>query len=244
MNNPNSVGMLIPPPNVTLETELIYFKPAEINIHWNRVPRSTLDVTEKSLLEMTDNAVSAAKTLAMSGVSIIVFACTSGSFILGKGWDEKLSSKIFAATKLPSITTSTAMLNALKTIHTSRICLATPYISSVTKREVEFLERNGLDVVSSKCLGITNSQEIAKISKDTVKKLAYDAYKDSNADCVFLSCTNMPTLEIIDEIEQSLGVPVLSSNQVTLWWTLQILGWDKPISSGGNLLKNLRYWKK
>ena len=41
-------------------------------------------------------------------------------------------------------------------------------------------------------------------------------------DAVFLSCTNLRTLDIIDAVEQAIDKPVLSSNQVLAWHLLTL----------------------
>jgi maleate isomerase len=58
------------------------------------------------------------------------------------------------------------------------------------------------------------------------------------AEAVFLSCTNLPALSIVDKLEKKLNKIVLSSNQVLIWDTLQSLGKTKPISGFGKLFLN------
>ena len=45
-----------------------------------------------------------------------------------------------------------------------------------------------------------------------------------DAEAVFLSCTNLPALSIIEKLEKKLNRVVLTSNQVLIWDTLQNIG--------------------
>jgi maleate isomerase len=44
------------------------------------------------------------------------------------------------------------------------------------------------------------------------------------ADALFLSCTNLPTYDVIPQLEAELRIPVISANQVTVWAALRRLG--------------------
>ena len=52
--------------------------------------------------------------------------------------------------------------------------------------------------------------------------LAHAALGRGEVDAVFLSCTNLRTLDVIDEIEAELGLPVVSSNQALAWHMAQL----------------------
>jgi len=220
------VGILLPPPNVTLETELAKFLPEEVQPHWSRMPRSTRDVTANSLEEMVAGAPEAARLLSMAGVDLMCFACTSGSFLNGLQWDEALAAKLSEKTGVETITTAGAMLAALAELGVSRVALATPYNADVTAREVKFLEDAGYEVVNSVWLGITDSSEIARVPVETVKDLATRAASKGSAEAVFISCTNLPTFGVLGELERELELPVLSSNLATLKAIAAHFGFD------------------
>jgi maleate isomerase len=57
-----------------------------------------------------------------------------------------------------------------------------------------------------------------------------------DADVVFISCTNLPTLALLDALEQELGRPVISSVAVTIWHALQLAGIKPSINGAGSLL--------
>jgi maleate isomerase len=53
--------------------------------------------------------------------------------------------------------------------------------------------------------------------------MAHQAVKGA-ADALFISCTNLPTYDVIPQLEAELRIPVISANQVTMWAALRRLG--------------------
>ena len=90
----------------------------------------------------------------MPSVDAVAFACTSGSLIKGLGYDALLAKRISEAAGCPALTTSGAVVDALKALKVRKICLATPYLEEVTDREVSFLEQNGFEVLKTRSLNI------------------------------------------------------------------------------------------
>ena len=57
----------------------------------------------------------------------------------------------------------------------------------------------------------------------------------NEADALFVSCTALPALSIIDRLEKKLGIIVLSSNQALIWDTLEKIGKNNSITGFGKL---------
>ena len=57
----------------------------------------------------------------------------------------------------------------------------------------------------------------------------------NEADALFVSCTALPVLNIIDRLEKKLNVPVLSSNQALIWDSLESIGKNKAVLGFGKL---------
>ena len=56
-----------------------------------------------------------------------------------------------------------------------------------------------------------------------------------DAEALFVSCTNLPALSILDKLEKKLNKVVLSSNQVLIWDTLKNVGKNNSIKGFGKL---------
>ena len=59
-----------------------------------------------------------------------------------------------------------------------------------------------------------------------------------DADALFVSCTALPALKIIEEVEKKINKPVFSSNQTLIWDSIRSIGYKFPIDGYGTLLRN------
>ena len=57
------------------------------------------------------------------------------------------------------------------------------------------------------------------------------------ADALFVSCTALPVLEIIDKLEKKLNTTVLSSNQALIWDTLVKIKNNNSVEGFGKLFQ-------
>jgi len=232
------IGLIIPSSNTTMEPEFWSMAPQGVSIHAARVPleRVLERVTSKELLRMEEEAEHTARLLATAEVDIVVYGCTTGSLVAGPGHDERIAAKLSKAAGRPAIATATAVVEAAHALGVSRIALATPYIDEVNEKEIRFLESYGLEVVDVVSLGIERNTEIGRVPPERVYRLARSLDTDS-ADAVFISCTNLRTIEVIDALERDLGKPVYSSNTATLWLALRRLGIREASWPVGRLLR-------
>jgi maleate cis-trans isomerase len=237
--NPNightKVGLILPSVNCIMEPEFYAVAPQGISFHSTRVLLT--ETTPEALIRMEEGLDQAARLLATANPDAMVYACTSGSFVKGLGWDKKIAERLEALVGCPSITTSSAMVDALRVSGVRRLALATPYLDVVNERELDFLRKSSFDVVRWRGLGLSGST-IREQSPDTVYELA-KAVDHPEADALFISCTDFRAMEVIEILEAELGKPVLSSNQVTLWALLKALNHPERVKGYGRLLEEL-----
>lgn len=215
------LGLIIPSSNSVMESEFYRFLPRGCSLHTARV--SFTEVTEESLLRMKEYLIGAAELLSDVETDLIIYGCTSGSFIKGKGYDRELERKIGNAVGIKAITTSTAVLKALDLLHAKRISVATPYPDEINAAEKSFLEDNGYEVLSIQGLGLRSNLDNGRQEPEVAFRIARRAFVEGS-EAMFISCTNFRTFEIIPLLEQDLGVPVITSNQVSLLISYSILG--------------------
>jgi len=229
------IGLIIPSSNTTMEVEFwrLLFNYG-ITVHSSRLYLESVDAA--SLLKMVERVEEAAKLLASADVDVIVFGCTTGSLVGGPEYDRVIAERIVSVTHKPVVVTARAVVEALKALGARHVAVATPYIDELNVLEKRFLEASGLDVIDIRGLGIKDNRAIGRLKPDQVYKLA-KSLKTSSADALFLSCTNMPTLDVIDALEKDLGIPVVSSNTASLWAAVRIMGVRLKLSEGGILLK-------
>ncbi len=224
------LGLLLPASNSTMEKELAAYLPQGISLHVSRMHVG--DVTPEELLAMASYAPEAANLLAECKPDLLLYGCTSGSFILGKGFDLDLEEDINKKTGLPVITTSHAVLEILKLYGIKRVAVGTPYSDEVNMRLESFLTDNGFTVVAITGLGYTDNIEIGCLSPWEAIHLA-ERIDCEEAEAIFLSCTNMQTLESLSLMNNLFKKPVISSNYASLLWSIYMLGY--PIKSWLNI---------
>lgn len=194
--------------------------------------------TIEELLRMGDYAPKAASDLADAEVDCIAFGCTSGSLLGGPDYNEKLLRKIKEVTPIPAITTSMAVVAALKELEIRTVCVATPYHDDINQKEKEFFEAHGFKVLNIKGLSC-NGPETADLSTKLVYTHAKGTFRPE-ADALFMSCTDMRSLDILQSLEYDLGKPVVSSNTATMWMMLKKVGIGESIGGFGRLLSEPR----
>jgi maleate isomerase len=208
-------GLIIPSVNTVLERELYGLGLPDATFHFARV-RSERGSDEAILRRMAEEAPIAARDLADVRPDAIMYACTSGSLVGGPGFDQQLASAISQAASVPASTTATAVVMALQALGARRIGVGTPYLEWVTQAEVAFFAAAGVETVASASLGLVDGHDMAQLSHDDVMELARSA-DHPEADAIFLSCTDLPTLSAIAWMEADRRKPVISSNLATLW---------------------------
>lgn len=161
----------------------------------------------------------------------VVYACTSGSFVNGTAGEYVLRRTMLDAGAPTACTTSGALIDALATLGVSRLAIATPYIEPVTVKLVGYLAEHGVRTVASEGLGLLG--HIWRVTYAEVVEIVRAADRPE-ADALFISCTNLPTYDVIEPLEQALGKPVITANQVTMWAALKALG--RTAVGGGRLL--------
>lgn len=228
------IGLLVPSSNTTMESEFFRMAPEGVSIHTARM--RLVDATPEALIEMAEDAGRAASLLATAEVDVIVYGCTTGSLVGGVEWEERLVQRMERETGIPAVTTIRAVVDSLKDLEVGRVAVATPYTDDLNQLEREFLQSEGIEVATIRGLGIVRNVDIGRTDGAAVKRLVDEVA--GGADAVFISCTNLPTIDLIEPLEAELGRPVVTSNQASMWAALRSCGLD-GVKGYGLLLRRL-----
>jgi maleate isomerase len=228
------IGLLVPSSNTTMEPDFYAMAPEGVTIHSARMPLDR--VTPESLEAMSAYASSAGGLLAAADVGVLVYGCTSGSLLRGVKWEAGLVSKLEEETGIPTLSTAGAVVGGLDALGVSRLGVATPYTDEINRLEQRFLEAHGFEVVSIMGLGLVDNRKIATVTPEEVWRLV--RMVAGGSDSVFVSCTNLPVVSLVQRMESELGVPIVTSNQASMWASLKLLGFGGT-SGYGSLLEGL-----
>lgn len=231
-----SIGLIIPSINMRMEPEL-YRCPElhEFNVYTTRIKLN--DVTEESLKAMERDVRHAAEMLCDVNPEIIIFGCTSGSFISSGDGGPNLETVIEDICKCPVVTASNAMIDVLKAISAKKLVLVTPYTDDINVKEKSYIESFGIEVVSMKGLGIISPEELRTQPVETIEHLVLTT-DVPEADSVFISCTNLEGFHICNYLEKKLKKPVFSSNLACLWSVLNKIDHSVVINDRGMIFRD------
>lgn len=218
----HDIGVVCPF-DMALDHELWRWMPHGVNLIFTRTPYYDEPVGLDMAEGISDHGEiqDAVRSVMAIGPEVLVYACTSGSFVHGVEGARNLSKAMMSAGAPAAVTTSEGLLMALDLLGISKVAVATPYLAELTDRLTTFLEQGGKSVVSQEGLGL--DRDIWKVPYATTCELIRHA-DHPDAEAIFVSCTNLPTYDVIAYMERELGKPVITANQVTAWSALRLLG--------------------
>ena len=211
-----TLGLIVLKTDETIEEDFRQvFRPPETGLYVTRIP-SGADVTPETLLSMREALPAAASLLPDAAeFDVIGYCCTSGATLIGP---ETVAAQVSANARTSQVTDPlTAALAAFRAVGASSVSVVSPYVASVADRIKEAFEQNGLRVPATLSFGEEVEERVARIDPASIHAAALETASRAPCDAVFLSCTNLRTFSIIDDLEDRLGLPVLSSNQVLAW---------------------------
>ena len=230
------VGLLALSTDQTIEGDFNNIcKNLPLDIFINRIHNQN-PLTKENLLKMEDDLESVAnKILPDEKISTIAYGCTSGTIAIG---EDKVKEKILLAKPGCYVTTPvTSALKAFKQMDIKKIALFTPYPDAVNKTILEYFTKKNIEVSSFASLNLNLDSEFANVDPNYILEIS-SKLETKNADALFISCTALPVLNILDKLEQKIKKPVLSSNQTLIWDTLRSIGYKSPVEGYGKLLRD------
>ncbi|WP_280155579.1 Asp/Glu racemase [Piscinibacter sp. XHJ-5] len=246
---PYRVGLIVPSSNTTMELEVpeLLRRQQLASGHRFSVHSARLrlrQVTPEALQKMNEAADSAVDMLCDARVDALVYACLVAGMSGGKPGLLETQARLTARaascdTAAPAIVSSAgALVTALQWLGARRIAMIAPYRRSLTDRVAATLAECGVQVVQSRSLEVVDNAAVGRL--DAAKLLSLAAQLDfSGSDALVISaCVQMPSLDVVEEAEQRLGLPVLSAATASVFALLRLLGIPPAIAGAGALLRH------
>lgn len=207
----------------------------EIDLYCNRI-RSYNPLSIKTLKKMANDITDVTKDiLPDQKLDCVAYACTSGAIAAGYSFIHK---KVNLAKPNTKVTTPiTAAIKALKKLKIKKISIFTPYTYEINQSISKYFKKENIDVVSLSYFNISSDLDIGKVDSNYLFEIL-SKIDLTKSDALFVSCTALPVLSLINKLEKKLEKTVLSSNQTLIWDTLNEINYNKSIDGFGQLFKN------
>lgn len=246
MNKIYRIGQIVPSSNTTMETEIPAILRARETVEAERFTfhssRMRMQhVTKEELAKMDADSDRCALELADARVDVLGYACLVAIMSMGLGYHKKSEERLHGRTveaggPAPVVTSAGALVDGLKAIGAKKVAILTPYMKPLTQLVVDYIEHEGIEVLDSISLEVSNNLEVGLLNPlaplEHTKKL-----NTANVDAIVASaCVQMPSLASIQQIEDRAGMPVLSSSVATTYMMLKKLGLKTYAPGFGSLL--------
>ena len=249
LRRPHRIGLVVPSSNTTMEGEVPELlrrqqrgSGARFTLHSARLPLP--HATPEALARMSEAADGAVDLLCDAEVDAIMYACLLATMHGGRPCILETQARLAARAastdrKEPAIVTSAgALVEALQWLNASQVTLVAPYRKAQTAEVAATLAECGIRVVQSRSLEVVDNGEVGRLDPDKLLRLASQLdYSGSDA-LVLSACVQMPSLEVIDQAERTLGLPVLSVATASVFALLNALGVEPAIDDAGTLLRS------
>jgi len=226
------LGFIVLATDLIVEENLFRMAPAGVGVSFSRI-RTDNDTTVANLAKHLDHMAEAAAILQPDAKpATICYACTSGSIVMGP---DRIRAEIARGAPSSQATTLVSgVLAALRAVGAKRIAVGTPYIDEINRLEADFLRREGFEIAAMEGLQIVDGEAMGRIPPGYIRDFALGLDRP-DADAIFVSCSAIRTIDVLQEIEDRVGKPVIASNQAMMWHCLRLAGVKDAIPGFGQL---------
>ncbi|OED42001.1 arylmalonate decarboxylase [Chromatiales bacterium (ex Bugula neritina AB1)] len=228
------LGFILMSTDLACEADIMDMAPEGVGIHITRLKTDDYTTNETLARHIDGMADAASRIQPDMKPNVISYSCTSGSIVCR---EENVFREIRkGAPWAQPMSIVTGVLDALRELNAKKIVVATPYLDEVNSVEARYLLENGIDVLDIQGLQLKTGIEFGQVEPSYWKEFALDV-DQAEADAIFLSCGGIRSLEVVEEIEQAAGKPVITSNQAQMWSCLRRASIVDELHGFGQLLK-------
>ena len=226
------LGFILMSTDLASEADFFDMVPEGVAVHFTRLKtedHTTRETLSRHIEHMADAASRIQPDLKPDVVS---YSCTSGSIVIGE--DRVMSEIRKGAPWAQPMCLVQGVLDALNELQVKRLVVGTPYLDEVNTAEAEYLLGKGYEILDVQGLNLGTGTEMGRVTPEFWKTFAI-RIDQPDADAIFLSCGGIRALEIAEEIEQTIGKPVITSNQAQFWSCLRRAGITDELRGFGQI---------
>ena len=229
------IGLIALASDYMIEKDFIkIIKDKKVDFFVNRIECFN-PLTRENLIKMAEKVTEVTSDiLPGEKIDCIAYGCTSGT--IAAGYDA-IQKKIKDAKSEAIVTTpSTSSIKALKKLKVNKIAVFTPYSKKLNDEVLEFFKKENFEITANSYFGIESDIDIGKVDPNHLYEIL-SKMNLNGAEALFVSCTALPALSIIDKLEKKLNITVLSSNQTLIWDTLNSIKNKEPTKGFGKIFE-------
>lgn len=226
------LGFILMSTDLAAEADFFDMVPDGVAVHITRLKTDDYTTRETLSRHIEFMADAASRIQPDTKPDVISYSCTSGSIVIG---EDRIFAEISkGAPWAKPMCLVTGVVDALRELDAKKLVVGTPYLDEINTAEAEFLLSKGFEVLDIQGLNLTTGIEFGQVTPAFWKQFAL-AIDRPDADAIFLSCGGVRSLEVVEEIEQAAGKPVITSNQAQFWSCLRRAGIADKLSGFGRI---------
>ncbi len=243
------IGLIVPSSNTTMETELpeMFRRQSEATGHSYTFhsARATLkSVTPAELAAMVAKAGECASAVSDADVDVIAYACLVAVMAQGPGaheGSEAVIAEAAAANGHPAPVSSSAgaLVRTLQAMGARKVAMVTPYLPELTQMVTRYVEGAGIEVQDVIGLEVADNLAVGRLDAAELPAIAARLNRTGIDALVLSACVQMPSLAAVQQVEDALGIPVITAATATTYEILRALGHEPAIPGAGRLLSGL-----
>ena len=228
------LGFILMSTDLAAEADFNDMAPEGVGVHITRLKTDDYTTNETLSRHIEHMAEAASRIQPDTKPDVVSYSCTSGSIVIG---EDRIFEEIRkGAPWTQPMCLVTGVVDALCELGAKKIVVGTPYLDEINTADAEFLLRKGFDVLDIQGLNLTTGIEFGCVTPAYWKEFALEIDRP-DADAIFLSCGGIRSLEVVEQIEQITGKPVVTSNQAQFWSCLRRAGVQDNLMGFGRIFQ-------
>ena len=240
------IGLIVPSSNTTMETELpeLFRRQGEVTGHrytFHSARAGMKQVNREELAAMVGKAADCATAVSDADVDVIAYACLVAVMAQGLG-AHKESEQVIADAAAANghsadvVSSAGALVRTLQAVGAHRVAIVTPYMAPLTQLVREYIEGEGIEVVDAVALEVPDNLAVGRLDPGELPGIARGLRREGAEAIVLSACVQMPSLAAVQQVEDELGLPVVTAATATTYEVLRALGHTPAIPGAGRLL--------
>jgi maleate isomerase len=240
------IGLIVPSSNTTMETELpeLFARQGAATGHrytFHSARAAMKRVTKEELDAMVGKAAECAVAVSDAQVDVIAYACLVAVMAQGPGAhvaSEKVLAEAAEDNGCPAAVVSSAgaLVRTLRAVGAGRVAVVAPYVQSLTRTVCDYIAGEGVEVVDAVSLEVDDNLAVGRLDPSRLPDIARGLRREGAEAIVLSACVQMPSLAAVQQVEDELGLPVVTAATATTFEVLQALGHRPAIHGAGRLL--------